>query len=378
MSFLRGWSATPYGRIDGSNTLSLMGEAAQAALASAGLERGEIDGLLCGYSTTLPHLMLSTLFAEYFGLAPSYAHGVQVGGATGAAMILLAHNLIENNAARNILLVAGENRLTGQSRDSSVSTLAQVGHPDFEVPLGPTVPSYYALVASQYMARFGVTEEDLAEFPALMRANASRNPHAHLRSPITVADVLASRPISTPLKLLDCCPISDGAAALVVSRFPQEAAAIRIRGGGQAHLHQHVTELRDISAVGADLSVCRAEAASGMSRKNAEYLAIYDSFSITLLLLLEELGFAARGEASRLVRHGYFSPDGARPLNTHGGLMSYGHCGTAGALAHIVEMCGQMSGSRADRQIRPPATAIMHGDGGVLSSHVTIFFAREN
>jgi acetyl-CoA acetyltransferase len=378
MSWITGWGLTPFGRLEGVDTLGLMSQGAARALAQADLTRADVDGLICGYSTALPHLMLSTVFAEHFGLAPAYAHSLQLGGATGAAMVMLAHLLVESGAARNILVVAGENRLSGPGRDSAISTLAQVGHPEHEVPLGPTVPSYYALVASAYMHRFGVSEADMATLAVLMRGNAGRHPGAHLRDPITVDDVLASRAISTPLKLLDCCPVSDGGGAVVVSRDPRAGSRIRIRGGGQAHLHQHVSQLRSIEAVGADLALRRAEAASGLSRREVDYLGVYDSFSITLLLLLEEMGFAERGGAADRVRRGDFSPDGPLPLNTHGGLLSYGHCGVAGALAHVVEICAQMSESAGERQIAPPHLALIHSDGGVLSSHVSLFVARED
>ena len=117
--------------------------------------------------------MLATVFAEHFGIQPSYAHAVQVGGATGLAMTMLAHHLVEAGVARHVLVVGGENRLTGQSRDASILALAQVGHPDYEVPLGPTIPAYYGLVASRYMHEYGVTQEDLAEFAVLMRAHAA-------------------------------------------------------------------------------------------------------------------------------------------------------------------------------------------------------------
>ena len=116
--------------------------------------------------------MLATVFAEHFGIRPSYAHAVQVGGATGLAMTMLAHHLVDAGVAKHVLVVAGENRLTGQSRDASIQALAQVGHPDYEVPLGPTIPAYYGLVASRYMHEYGVTQEDLAEFAVLMRAHA--------------------------------------------------------------------------------------------------------------------------------------------------------------------------------------------------------------
>ena len=118
-------------------------------------------------------------------------------------------------SSRHVLVVGGENRLTGQSRDASIVALAQVGHPDYEVPLGPTIPAYYGLVASRYMHEYGVTEEDLAEFAVLMRRHALTHPGAQFHEPITVADVMASKPVALPLKLLDCCPVSDGGAAFV-------------------------------------------------------------------------------------------------------------------------------------------------------------------
>src|SRR5207237_7776906 len=233
MSFISGVGLTSYGRHDGRSTVDLMSMAAEAALADSGLARRDIDGVLCGYSTTMPHLMLATVFAEHFGLQPSYAHAVQVGGATGLAMAMLAHELVDAGVARNVLVVAGENRLTGQTRDASVQALAQVGHPDYEVPLGPTIPAYYGLVASRYMHEYGVTQEDLAEFAVLMRKHALTHPGAPFHEPITVADVMASKPVAMPLKLLECCPASDGAAAFVVSREPASADDRRGRAGAR-------------------------------------------------------------------------------------------------------------------------------------------------
>ena len=181
MSWIAGVGLTSFGEHTGRSTLDLMSEAAGAALEDAGLERNDVDGLICGYSTTMPHLMLSTLFAEYFGIRPRYAHAIQLGGATGFAMAMAAHLVIESRAARHILVVAGENRLTGQSRDSAIQTLAQVGHADYEVPLGATIPAYYGLVASRYMYRYGVDERDLARLAVLMRAHAQTHPGAQFR-----------------------------------------------------------------------------------------------------------------------------------------------------------------------------------------------------
>jgi acetyl-CoA acetyltransferase len=372
MSWIAGVGMTPYGKLPGRNTLDLMSEAATLALHDAQLERKDIDGLICGYSTTFPHLMLSTSFVEHYGLRPSYAHSIQVGGATGFAMVMLAHYLVESGAARNVLVVAGENRLTGQSRDDAVKTLAQVGHPVYEVPLGATIPAYYALVASRYMHEHALGEPDLAELAVLMRRHASAHPGAQFREPISVQDVMASKSIAAPLKLLDCCPVSDGGAAFVVTRDPTNAFRVRIIGVGQAHTHQHVSAAASLTQFGAKASVERAQDTAGIELADVRYAAIYDSFTITLTILLEEIGLAPRGQAGARTREGYFNRDGVLPLNTHGGLLSYGHCGCGGAMAHLVETHQQMTRRAGTRQVKDASLALLHGDGGVLSSHVSL------
>ncbi len=376
MSWITGVGLTRFGSLPGRGALDLMSDAADAALIDAGLRRENIDGLICGYATTLPHLMLSTVFAEHFGLQPHYAHAIQLGGATSFAMAMLAHHLVDSGAARNVLVVAGENRLTGQGRDAAVQALAQVGHPDYELPLGPTIPAYYGLVASRYMHEYGVDEADLAELAVLMRRHAARHPGAQFRTPITVADVMGSKPIAAPLKLLDCCPVSDGGAACVISRERIGAAGVRILGAGQAHTHQHVSAAASLTAFGAAPAVARACAAAQVTLEDVTYLAIYDSFTITLAILLEEIGICGRGEAGVQARAGRFDHDGALPLNTHGGLLSYGHCGVGGAMAHLVETQLQMTGRAGARQTRDPTLALVHGDGGVLSSHVSLIVER--
>ena len=376
MSFITGVGLTAYGSHPDKNTLDLMSEAAASALADAQLARGDIDGLVCGYSTTMPHLMLSTVFAEHFGLNPAYAHAIQLGGATGFAMAMLAHHLVESGVANNILVVAGENRLTGQTRDSAIQTLAQVGHPVYEVPLGATIPAYYALLASRYMLEHGTTEADLAELAVLMRKHACMHPGAQFRAPISVEAVLESKPIASPLKLLDCCPVSDGGAAFVVSRVPGNSYAVRIRGTGQAHSHQHISAAASLTQFAAATSAAKALDAAGAKLIDVNYAAIYDSFTITLTVLLEEIGIAPRGGAGRQAREGRYDYDGPLPLNTHGGLLSYGHCGVGGAMAHLVETHRQLTNRAGNRQARNATLALLHGDGGVLSSHVSLVVER--
>jgi len=376
-AFITGVGNTPFGRHEGYSTLDLMAQAAKQALSSAQLERKDIDGVLCGYSTTMPHLMLSTLFCERFSLRPNYAHSLQVGGATGAAMLMLARELVASGRCRNVLVLAGENRLTGQTRDSSIQTLAQVGHADYEVPNGASVPAYYGLMASRYMYETGVTSEDLAEFAVLMRDNAIHHPDAHLTTPISIAEVLASKPIAEPLRLLDCCPISDGAVAVIVSAQPPQGPRVRMTGAGQAHLHQHLTAMKDVMDCGAAAASKIAFKEAGLQVSDINYLGIYDSFTITLTMLLEEIGFAPRAGAAKRLRQGDFSKKGDLPLNTHGGLLSFGHSGVAGGMAHAVETYRQCAGLASDRQVNVPEHAFVHADGGVMSSHVSLILSRE-
>lgn len=377
-AFILGAGNTPFGRLTGRGAIDLMAEAAARAIEDAGVQRAEIDAVLCGYATTLPHLMLSTLFCERFALTPSYAHGIQLGGATGGAMLMLASDLVRSGRCRTVLVVAGENRLSGQTRDASMQTLAQVGDPDFEVPNGASIPAYYALLASRYMHENGLTEADLAEFAVLMRAHAGTHPDAHLREPISLQAVLASKNIATPLKFLDCCPISDGAMALVVAAEPRSAPKVRVAGAGQAHRHQHLSAIEDSANYGASDAAKRAFAAAGTAPQDIDYLAIYDSFTITLAILLEETGFAPRGGSAARVRAGDFGRDGVLPLNTHGGLLSFGHSGVAGGMGHAVEAFRQLAGRAGERQVAGRSTAFVHADGGVLSSHVSLILRRED
>ena len=377
MAYITGAAETAFGRLEGEDSLSLMACAAQDALADAVVTRAEIDGLLCGYSTAMAHLMPANLFAEHFGLDPHYCHGVVAGCATGAAMVMLAMRLVDAGQCRHMLIVAGDNRLTGPGSDETIRTLARVGHPHFEMPLGPTVPALYGLVASRYLHEFEVPETDLAALALLMRDHASRNPKAHFRKPMTEADVLASRPVAAPLKLLDCCPISDGAVALVVSAEPTANARIRLAGAGQAHKYQHVTAAESLTIVGAAESARPALNEAGVTLADIGIIGIYDPFTITLMVFLEEIGFAGRGEAAAMARDDHFGPAGALPLNLHGGLLSFGHSGVAGGMAHVAETYRQLAGTAGDRQVAAKEIGFVHAEGGIMSAHVSLVVRRD-
>lgn len=369
---MAGAALTPFGIFPGRNALEWQAEACRAALVDAGIVDAEVDAVICGYATTMGHLMPANLLAEYLGIMPRMAFGLNVGGATGLAMLAQAAALVSVGAAGCVLVAAGEDRASGQSRDSAIGLLSQIGHRDYEAPLGANVPAYYALLASSYLDRHRTNPEiALAPLAVQMRRHAQRHPGAQFRTPITVADVLSSRMISEPLRLLDCCPVSDGGAAFVVTASVRSTRAIPVLGLGQAHRHQHVSEA-DFSDLGARRAAAQALAMARVSIEDVDIAGIYDSFTVTLALLLEEIGFAAQGQAASLAAQGEFDLDGRLPVNTHGGLLSYGHCGVGGGMAHLVELVSQLRGEAGDRQVNKPLRlGFAHADGGVLSAHVS-------
>lgn len=375
MAYIRGVGETTFGRLEHADTLGLLAVAADEALGDAGLARADIDGVLCGYSYQLPHIMIASLFSEYYGIEPAYCHGVSCGGGTGAIMVMLAKRLVDSGQCRNVLVLGAENRLNTKS-DNTLKMIASCGHPDFEDPLGLTIPAYFSFLATAYMDRYAITEADLAEFAVLMRANAARHPKAHKRTPITVDDVLASRPIADPLKLLDCCLISDGGCATVISSRAGTGNAVRIAGAAQSHPYQHVLAAPDLVDYKSSKALDVALTEAGATREDIEIAGIYDSYTITLLAFLEDLKLAPRGEAALMCREGYFSPEGRLPVNTHGGLMSFGHSGVAGGLAHVNEVYRQMAGKAGERQIGSPGAGLVHGEGGIFSSQISLIFKQ--
>lgn len=372
MAWISGIGLTPYGRQPGPGAVDWQSRASRLAIRDAGIEPASVDGVLAGYATTLGHLMPADLLAERLGIRPLTGSGLSSGGATGLAMVAQAARIVDSGAASAVLVAGGEDRASGQSTETSTRTLAQVGHAQYEVPTGCTVPGYYALLASEYLHRHRLDREALAPFAVHMRTQARRHPGAQFTTPITIDDVLGSRPIAEPLHLLDCCPTSDGGAAFVVTARPRDARSIRISGIGEGHRHQHISEARS-DDFGARSAAERAFAGAGCSLEDIDILGVYDSFTITIALLLEEIGFSAAGRSGSDVLSGRYAADGEFPLNLHGGLLSYGHCGVAGGMAHLVEVVTQLRHEAGDRAIpRRPSTGFVHADGGVMSAHVSL------
>jgi acetyl-CoA acetyltransferase len=265
---------------------------------------------------------------------------------------------------------------TGLTREQAMKTQSSAGHPEFESPYGPTVPAFYALIARAHMARYGTTAEQFAEVAVACRAHAARNPAAQMREPIGVADVLASRPIADPLRLLDCSLVSDGGAAVVVTAaeragdFPHRG--VFLLGIGEGHGHEHISQASDLSASAARESGARAFAMAGLGPRDMAFAQLYDCFTPTVIVELEDLGFCPKGEGGRFVAGGRIGPGGELPVNTHGGLLSHCHPGNPGSMFALTESVFQLRGSAGARQIGGAEVGLAHAQGGIMSSHTTI------
>ena len=379
-AIITGVHTTKVGKVPGSSAMSLHAEAALGAVADAGLVLGDIDGVICAYILTENYPMLSSAFCEYLGIEPNFNAGLNGGGATGAMMVMQAAALVGTGQCRHVLCVAGDSRVSGMTRDQAVAVLAGYGHPQFEVPYGISIPAAYALVARRYMHETGATLEHLAALAVTHRAHAAMHPDAHMQDPITMDDVAAARIIAAPLRLLDCCLISDGGAAYVVSA-PDAARdtakhPVRVLGAGQGHTHEHISQAPSLTDFGCKNASARAFAKAGVTPSDIDVAEIYDSFTITLLVELESIGFFATGEAGPAALAGELTHGGRLPCNTHGGLLSFGHSGAAGGMFHIVEAVRQLRHEAADRQVPDAELCFAHGDGGILSAHCSLVLGR--
>lgn len=378
-AWLTGVANTAVGELAGASCMGLHEEAALAAVGDAGLALSDIDGVLCAYSFTEPHLMLGSVFCEYMGIHPPFCTAIQAGGATACIQLMQAAALVASGQCRHVLCVTGDNRASGLSRDGAVAALAEVGHAQFERPYGISVPASYALVAQRYLHEYGATLEQLAAIAVEHRRHAGLHPQAHKRAPITIDDVMRSRTICSPLRLLDCCLVSDGAAAVVVSAADaarDTRAPVRMLGMGQGHTHEHIVAAPTLTDFGCKDASRRAFAQAGVGPKDIDVALIYDSFTITLLVELESIGFFERGEAGAAALAGELGLGGKLPCNTHGGLLSFGHSGAAGGMFHAVEAVRQLRGEADLRQVKDPELAFVHGDGGILSAHCSLVLGK--
>lgn len=378
---LVGVADTPVGRVPGVGSAELCVQAIQGALEDTGLAASEIDGLITCNSMVSPYLYHAEMIAEYLQIFPKMCLTVNTGGGTTVNTIAIAAAAIATGRCDIVVIAKAENMATGLSRDQALGLMAAAGHPEFEQPYGAPIPAMYALVARAHMERYGTTSEQLARVAVSARGHASKHPGAQMRQPIGVADVLASRLIADPLHLLDCSLVSDGGSALVLCSaerakdFPKPPTYLL--GFGEGHSHEHLSQAHSLTESAARIAGREAYAMAGVGPEAIDVAGLYDCFTPVVLIELEDLGFCKAGEAGAFVESGAIDLGGQIPVNTHGGLLSHCHPGNPGSMFHVTEVVHQLRGECGDRQVAGAEVALVHAQGGILSSHGTLILGSE-
>ncbi len=358
----------------GLTKLELHAQGVGRALADAGIDLSEVDGL----ATNGISRFSSNLLAEELGIQPRWSQSSFTGGSSWEMFIGQAADAIALGRAEVVLVSYANDQRSARSRKLGGVVEPDIPRFQFEAPYGPPHPlGMYAMVAQRHFHDHGTGEADLAAIAVAARQWALLNPKAwtYDRGELTVDDVLSSAPISTPLKKHDCCLVTDGGGAVVLTSL-ERARDLRddpvvVLGHGESTTHESMAGMPDLTVTGARESGARAFAMAGLTPSDVDVAQIYDSFTITVATSLEALGFCEPGGFGELVADGRIGPGGGFPLNTSGGGLSYCHPGQYGILL-AVEAVRQLRGECGDRQVADPEIALCHGTGGILSHHATV------
>jgi acetyl-CoA acetyltransferase len=376
-----GAADTRVGIVPDATATELCVESILLALADAGLDKTQVDGLVTCNSMSQPMLYHAEAIAEYLQIFPRYCFAAGAGGGTTFSVLHHAAAAIATGMAETIVIAMADSLRSGLTRDQAMLMQSSTGHPQYEQPFGPTVPAYYALIAQAHMAQYGTRPEHFAAVAVACRAHAARNPAAQMRELISIDDVLGSRMIADPLHLLDCSLVSDGGAAIVLTSaerardFPH--APVYLLGIGEGHGHEHISQARSLTTSAAVESGQRAYAMAGLGPRDMDFAQLYDCFTPTVLVELEDLGFCAKGEGGDFIINAGIGPDGALPVNTHGGLLSHCHPGNPGSMFALTESVWQLRRSAGERQLANANVGLLHAQGGIMSSHSTLILGRE-
>lgn len=374
--------AHPSGQIEGT-VPQIEARMIREALADAGLTLADVDGVAInnpvGWAASLE-------LAERLGIAPRWTDTTQTGGSSFEIHVQHAAAAIALGLAEVVVVVyAATPRSDFKRGTGGWRTRAAAGgatpNVEWEMPHGLRLPmGAYALAASRHMHEFGTTSEQLAEIAVQTREWAALNPRARLQDPITVDDVLASPMEASPLHKLDCCLVTDGAGAVVLTSLERARSLARppvaVLGAGVGHTHSMISQMPDLTTTGGVVSGREAFAIAGLGPAEVDVVELYDSFTITVLLALEDLGFCPKGEGGAFVADGPLRPGGTLPANTNGGGLAYTHPGQYGMFL-LVEAVRQLRGEAGPRQVPDAEVAIAHGSGGVLSAMATVVLGTE-
>ncbi|TQM11079.1 thiolase family protein [Pseudonocardia kunmingensis] len=386
---IAGIGESDVGVVPDRTSISLCADAVAAALADAGLTLRNVDGLLCAAPLFRPSPRYHMVLAESLGLfTKTLCDSLSMGGASPCAALRLASWAVESGQCQTVVVVAGDTLRSGVDPDGTAAYASMGAHSlDYEFPYGAHIPAFYALLAQRYLHEYGLDDTVFDPVSVAMRRHAVLNPRAQMRTPITLDDVRASTMVSSPLRKLHCSLVSDGAAAYVVTRQGASRDAARevaMLGLGQAHSTYHMGHLvrgdasHDLVRTVCDVAGRQAFGEAGLSPEDIDVAQIYDSFAITLMVQLEDLGFCGRGEAAGFVADGGIELGGRLPLNTHGGLLSCAHPGVPGGMLHLNEGVRQVRGEAEDRQVEGARTALVTSASAVASNYSVAILAAAN
>lgn len=391
---IAGLGEPPVGRLTGKNPTELHVDAAMLAIEDSGIDKHDIDGLMTTGTFLGDNIRHHMIIGEHLGIhCKTFVDTLRTGGHSYLNGVQVAQWAVESGLCKAVLLLRGDTTLSGVPKGTSMKAYIEYGaHPiEFEVPFGISVPGVYAMVAQRHMHEFGTTSEQLAAIAVACRKHASLNPKAFKRDPITVDDVLNSRMVSTPLHLLDCSPPCDGAGAILVTSLERardlKAKPVRILGTGQAQSYYHLGHLARATGARAEdkkkfgltrtvqtVAAERAFGMAGLTPADIDVAELYDSFTITVLLQLEDLGFCAKGEGGAFAQNGRLELGGELPVNTHGGLLSFG---SSGGINHIIEAARQMRGEAGACQVEGAQVALATNVSAVASNHSIAILGRD-
>jgi acetyl-CoA acetyltransferase len=372
---IAGIGESQVGRRLGRTGMALHLEAATRALADAGLEKSALDGLLTRPTRTAPQTNYSAVLAGELGIQPNYISDVGLGGASSVSMLLAAVAALEAGFCTAVLCVNGDAQT---ARDANRRARLTNWIEDFERPFGVLgAPVSYALPARRHMYEYGTTSEQFGAIAVACRKHAALNPNAVSRTPITIADHQASRMVADPFHLLDCCPVTDGAAAAIVTTAERARALaqdpVYLLGLGQFNSHADVQYAPSMTSPAMQGASQRAYAMAALGPADIDVAELYDCFTYVVLATLEEYGFCKKGEGGAFVENGRIELGGELPVNTGGGLLSQVH---ASGFFHITEAAVQMRGTAGARQVAGAETAIVSGQCGVTGINACVILGK--
>ncbi|HXQ54020.1 MAG TPA: thiolase family protein [Stellaceae bacterium] len=363
------------GRHLGRSGMALHLEAAKRAMADAGLAKTAIDGLVTRPSHSAPQFNYSAVLAGRLGIQPTYFTDVALGGASSTSMIMDAVAALDTGLCTAVLCVNGDAQTSrGPHRRGGLTNWIE----DFEHPFGMLgAPESYGLGARRHMYEYGTTSAQFGAVAVACRKHAGLNPKATFRTPMTLADHQASRFVAEPFRLLDCCPVTDGAAAIIVTSAERardlKQRPVYLLGMGQGFTHSDLAYTPSMTTVAMRSASQRAYAMAKLGPRDIDLAELYDCFTYVVLVTLEDYGFCAKGEGGAFVEGGRIELGGDIPVNTGGGLLSHGHA--SGALL-VTEAAIQMRGAAGARQVADAETAIVSGQCGVTGINVCLIVGK--